>query len=284
MRKEVPIFLLVAALAYVLPPDANSLVHREFSTDYKSPYSVTFDMPKDELLAPDSIPPRDNPRLESKTPYDQWYSRRIRKRYGAWGPESRHYPGLGNDYELTEDWKRQRVLAVATELIGLPYQHHHIPDWNPPHNWPWKAVAYGRNSKGMDCSDFTGWVYNYGLGIHMSTGIRQQANAEAVDLPDGASKPVKKINDDHGYEDLIHKLRCGDLLYIKHKKDGKISHVIMWVGEHGHSPDGTPLVIDCTGPEHVDCNGNQIPIGVQLRPFGKHTWYYECFTHANRIF
>jgi len=59
-------------------------------------------------------------------------------------------------------------------LIGLTYQHHHIPDWNPPADWPWKEVAYGRNSKGIDCSDFTSWTYNYGLGIKLPTNKQRQ--------------------------------------------------------------------------------------------------------------
>lgn len=49
------------------------------------------------------------------------------------------------------------------------------------------------------------------------------------------------------------------------------------------SPDDTPLVIDCTGPDHTDCNGNTIPIGVQVRPFEREGWYYQSFAHASRI-
>lgn len=257
----------------------------EYKGEYKSPYKVVLTIPMSELMAPNNSPPRNNPKEESATPFDDWYSQRTLRKFGAWGPQSRRYPEIDGFASRSPEWKRQRVLAVAAEMIGLPYQHHHIPDWDPPAHWPWKEVAYGRNSKGMDCSDFTSWIYNYGLGIKPNTGIGQQAEATGVEGhgENGASIRIQKIYDDKGFDSLCSKLRTGDLLYIKHKDDDKVSHVIMWVGNHGESPDGAPLVIDCTGADHTDSNGNQIPIGVHLRPFKRDTWYYKSFSHANRI-
>src|SRR5262249_2994401 len=140
-------------------------------------------------------------------PYREWYSTHIRKKYGAWGPAARRFPPIDGFENIPASWKRQRVLAVAVSYIGLPYQHHHIPDWDPPPDWPWKHVAYGRNSKGMDCSDFTGWIYNYGLGIHLSTGIGQQAAHTDLRGPGGEGfLQAKTIVNDHGYKDLISKL------------------------------------------------------------------------------
>jgi cell wall-associated NlpC family hydrolase len=136
----------------------------------------------------------------------------------------------------------------------------------------------------MDCSDFTSWLYNYGLGIKLNTGIRQQANAISLGDGDDDVIPIEKIyNDNANYDSLVSKLVAGDLLFIQHKNDVKVSHVIMWVGKHGQSSNNTPVVIDCTGPDHTDSNGNQIPIGVQLRPFTKDSWYYKSFSHANRV-
>lgn len=250
---------------------------------YMSPYGLRFDQSTEELLAPNREPPRNDWHLESKIPYQEWYSRRVRKEFGAWGPSPRHYPAIVGYESRSNDWKRARVLCVAASYIGLPYQHHHIPDWNPPESWPWKEVAYGHNSKGVDCSDFTSWVYNYGLGIKLKTGIREQAETAVVTGPGGSEQmQVERINDEKGYDDLIARLKTGDLLFIRNQK-GVVGHVIMWVGSHGRSPDQTPLVIDCTGPEHKDCNGNPIPIGVQLRPFRRNEWYYRSFDHANRI-
>src|ERR1051326_2306590 len=122
---------------------------------YQSPYDVVFSVPAEELFQIDSSPPRNDFRNESDTPYEDWYSRRSRQKFGSWGPLPRHYPAVPDFERLPATWKRQRVLAVAYRMVGLPYQHHHLPDWDPPHDWPWKPVAFGRNSKGMDCSDFT---------------------------------------------------------------------------------------------------------------------------------
>lgn len=274
------LFMLLLAIATVIPCDQASAFDGD---SYQSPYQMVFSYPIEELLAPDQYPPRNNRHLESNTPHDEWYSPRIRKKYGAWGPEPRHYPALGNYKQIPADWKRQRVLAVGSRLIGLPYQHHHIPDWDPPPSWPWKHVAYGRNSKGIDCSDFTSWVYNYGLGIKFSSAIRKQAETTQIRGPGGQGQiDVRVIHDNGNYDELVRKLKAGDLLYIRNNK-GILAHVIMWVGEYGRSPDGAPLVIDSTGSGHKDSNGVAIPIGIHMRPFLKDSWYYKSFAHAHRI-
>lgn len=252
---------------------------------YRSPYEFKTTVPVEELRAVDRKPPRDNPKLEASIPVDLWYSDATKKKFGAWGPRPRNYPLIDGFETLTPSWKRQRVLAVAQGLIGLPYQHHHIPDWEPPQDWPWKTVAYGKNSKGLDCSNFTSWAYNYGLGIQINSNVKKQAAMTEVKGPDGEKFPAAKvILDDKGFDDLVvNKLKSGDLLFIKREESDDISHVIMWVGEFGKSPDGDPLIIDCTGSSHQDCSGNKIPIGVQLRPFTKDSWYYRRFSHANRL-
>lgn len=272
------LILLLTAISFSCSSGTNAA-----SSEYRSPYSLSLSVPPEELLAPDNLPPRNDPRLESSIPYEEWYSRRVRKEFGVWGPSPRHYPALPDSATLPTSWKRQRVLAVASKYIGLPYQHHHIPSWNPPPDWPWKKVAYGRNSPGVDCSDFTSWVYNYGLGIKLKTGIKEQANLTEIPGPGGNGLiHARTITDDNGYDDLVKRLKTGDLLYIRNRK-GELAHVIMWVGSHGQSPDGAPLIIDCTGGGHQDCNGNDIPIGVNLRPFLKDSWYYKSFDHAHRI-
>jgi len=253
---------------------------------YTSPYELKFSLPIETLTAPDSMAPRNDINLESETPANEWYSARIRRKFGAWGPEPRHYPAPFQDFASTSPtWMRERLLAVAQRFIGMPYQHHHVPDWNPPADWPWKEVAYGRNSRGVDCSDFTSWLYNYGLGIKLPTNILTQANAEDVPGPSGTGQgrlPVQVIQSDN-YENLVSKLKTGDLLYIKKKSEDTVSHVIMWVGEVGRAPGKVPLVIDSTGSGHKDSNGNVIPVGIHLRPFTKDSWYFTSFSHAHRI-
>ncbi len=275
---------IICAASLIAFLSANGKVSAMSESEYKSPYKIAFTVPYADLAQVDSAPPRNDVKLESNVPYEEWYSRRVRKEDGSWGPRARQFPAFPNFEKLPIEFKRQRLLFTAEKWTGRPYQHHHIPDWDPPADWPWKEVAYGRNSAGIDCSDFTSWVYNYGLGIKLRTGIGEQAELTEVKGPGGeGSLRCRTINNDNGYDSLVKTLRTGDLLYIKKSPQGKVSHVIMWVGEYGKNPDGIPLIIDSTGTGHKDSNGVDIPVGVHLRPFSKDSWYFRCFSHAHRI-
>ncbi|MBU6454023.1 MAG: C40 family peptidase [Cyanobacteria bacterium REEB67] len=264
----------------------NILAAPAVATDsaYQSPYKLQYTIPLEKLLAPDAVGRRSSVEGESSTPYRSWYSARVKARFGAWGPEPARFPAPFESLDKADqDWLRQRLAAVGEKLIGLAYQHHHIPDWDPPADWPWKEVSCGHQSKGLDCSNFTGWLYNYGLGIKLRTDVHKQAAAESVENPAGEGElAITRIDSNGNYQELTKKLKTGDLLYIKNKS-GEISHVIMWLGPIGQSPDGTPLIMDCTGSSHHDCNGTTIPSGVHIRPFDKDSWYFKSFSHAHRI-
>jgi hypothetical protein len=274
------VFLLQAANPGPAAAEANDLTVS--SNPYTSPYSLKFSQA--DLRASDSTPPRNDPRLQSGTAYADWYSPETEKRYGSWGPEPRHYPapstGAGSP---SANWQRERILAVGQTLIGLPYQHHHIPQWDPPADWPQKDVSTNHQSKGLDCSNFTSWLYNYGLGIKLITNVHKQANEVELTGPGGQGAiQVQVINRPETYEKLLSVLVTGDLLYIRNK-EGEISHVIVWTGDVGSSPDGSPLVMDCTDMARKDSSGTVIPVGVNLRPFTRESWYFKNFSHAHRI-
>lgn len=140
---------------------------------------------------------------QSVEPISEWYQTNARGRYsnGGWGPRANAFPlpvipsGASCD-PIT--WKRERVLAVAMRYInapdnplGLQYRHHHIPGWDPQDStYPGAA---GENADvdapqdqpawdpgpGLDCSNFTAWVYNYGLGIKFSGDVHRQADGTA---------------------------------------------------------------------------------------------------------
>ncbi len=242
------------------------------SNVYKTPYSVKFSIPEDQLFKIDGEAPRDNPKMESEIPFDEWQSERVHRKYGKWGPAQRKFPAPENYAKLSAEWKRERIVAVATKYLGLSYQHHHIPAFKPPDG-----------KRGLDCSNFTSWVYNYGLGIKLNSDVSKQAEqSEVIGAGGEGTIALSTITDDRGYDDLIKKLKPADLLYIR-GRSGSVTHVIMWVGDLGVSPDKVPLVIDSTGPEHKDCEGNQIPGGIHLRPFRKNSWYYKSFDHAHRV-
>ena len=104
-------------------------------------------------------------------------------------------------------WQRQRVLAVANELLqaGTHYQHLHLPNFDPAQvtsgtGFPWipvsngtalmsswqllhnlsgstpnpYAATYGRPAPGIDCTDFTAYAYSLALGIQMHSGTPNQ--------------------------------------------------------------------------------------------------------------
>lgn len=255
------------------------------SEAYKSPYSIEYTIPKHELLEDLEHTERGNPKLEAEIPHHEWYSRATLERCSEWGPHPRSYPPPAGLEKRSVKWKRERVIAVASRFIGYGYQHHHVPDWDPPASWPWKKTAVGHNGKGVDCSNFTGFVYNLGFGVHLSGDIKKQSALNQAEVPAlRHAVPLHKIDLPDDYDERVKALRTGDLLYIKNGKGDHVSHVVLWVGPIGKSPDGTPLIIDSHGEDVKDSSGVQIPCGIHLRPFRPRSWYHHSASHALRLF
>lgn len=270
----------IGLLVFVSMPQAQERPARE---NYHSPYSVKFTVPIRELLDDIEDTARGNPHNESSIPHAEWYSRRVRERYEAWGPPARHFPASREAEGKSIEWKRERIIAVGLRFQGYGYQHHHIPDWDPPSDWPWKEVAIGHNGKGVDCSNFTAFVYNQGLGYKPTGAIREQS--ERLEIPgpgEDRMHRAERIDLPQSYEERIKILHTGDLLYIRSLK-GEVSHVVLWVGSIGKSPDNTPLILDSHGEGVKDAQGNPIPPGIHLRPFRENSWYNKSASHAHRI-
>jgi cell wall-associated NlpC family hydrolase len=225
---------------------------------------------------------RGDPQKESITPHREWYSAHIRKTMGAWGPRPRRYAVPVGLAENSSEWKRERVIATAARFLGYGYQHHHIPDWDPPADWPWKTTCVGHNGKGFDCSNFTSFVYNQGFGLHMSSAIVRQSELKHATAGE-ESVPLERIALPRKYAERHKVLHTGDLLYIRGREDGPITHVVLWVGSVGRSPDDLPLVIDSHGSGVKDEEGQAIPCGVHVRPFREDSWYNRCASHAHRV-
>ncbi|GMU53964.1 MAG: hypothetical protein AMXMBFR33_31100 [Candidatus Xenobia bacterium] len=267
---------------------------------YVSPYSLNFTTPIEDLTFDFGQPPRNSVPAEGHPPeFDDWY---VPSAYPAselpWGPLPALYPEpvVPDGYDPVV-WKRERVLAVAQQRIGTNYQHHHIPDWNPPTDWPdWIAVSLGTNSPGIDCSDFSSWNYNYGLGMRLCTAVGEQAANTELPGDCGGAGPAVSVSvllqaqdsSPQDYQTIVSTLQTGDLLYIRGDASGPpgtgITHVIMWVGSVGQGGDD-PLIIDShdNHPPVKDVNGQVIPAGVHLRPFVEGSWYHQGFDHALRI-
>jgi cell wall-associated NlpC family hydrolase len=250
---------------------------------YRSPYRVEFTLPVAELVGDLERTDRGDRRLEADVPIAEWYTGRTLRRWQGWGPVARHYPAPAGMERWTAERKRQRVVAVAMRFLGYSYQHHHIPDWDPPPQWPWKPTCAGSNGRGVDCSNLTGFVYNLGFGLRLSTDVHRQAEERVARGPgEGRTTRVHAVELPSSYEERIEALRTGDLVFVRDRRD-TISHVVIWVGPIGRSPDGVPLVIDSHGSDVRDSDGRPIPCGVQLRPFREDSWYNRSASHALRI-
>lgn len=252
---------------------------------YRSPYSVAFTIPLKELTGDFDNGQRGDAAQQSSVALANWYSKEVRDRYGVWGPPARHYPPPAGLAERSLEWKQQRVIAAALRFQGYGYQHHHVPDWDPPADWPWKKVRSGHNGKGVDCSNFTAFAYNLALGLKMTGDVKKQAAAvELAGSVKGANATtrIERIDKPATYAELVKTLCTGDLLFI-HNKEKEISHVVLWVGPIGQAPDKTPLILDSHGEGVKDSSGQTIPDGIHLRPFRESSWYYRSSSHALRI-
>lgn len=115
--------------------------------------------------------------------------------------------------------------------------------------------------------------------MKFTSNVEKQAESTAFD-PEVLTAGGTTSKD---FENLVSRLKLGDLLYIMKKEEDKISHVIMWVGLDESTNPPTHFIIDCTGEGHKDSNGQDIPVGVNLRPFTLESWYFKRFSHAHRL-
>jgi hypothetical protein len=254
--------------------------NRPAGTNYQLDYTFSLDDLVGDLINGE----RGDPQRESDILYHDWYSHETRRRFEAWGPEQRTYPPLAGLADRPLLWKRERVIATAARFIGYDYQYHHVPDWNPPADWPWKECCAGHNGRGVDCSNFTSFVYNQGFGIKMNSAIEHQSELHTALEGYDRSISVRRIELPTDFDQRQRILRTGDLVYVRGREDGPVTHVVIWVGEVGLSPSGVPLVLDSHGCNVDDDGGHPIPCGIHLRPFRENSWYNHCASHAHRIF
>lgn len=268
------LLLAPAALLTAKEPDRES---------YSSPYSVKFSFDEKDLIGDLLKGTRSNWKDYASVPYAEWYNPNNRTRWGYWGPAATHFNPPSGLASKSPDWSRERIIATGLRYVGLSYQHHHVPDWEPPAGWPASADQKNPVGKGLDCSNYTAFVYNLALGIKPTGDVRKQSEMTEVPGPGpNRTLPVRRIELPKTYEDYEKTLLTGDLLFINNSS-GNISHVVLWVGKIGRSPDGVPLILDSTGTGSTDANQTEIPDGIYLRPFTPRTWYFRQASHILRI-
>jgi hypothetical protein len=295
----VPVRLLVPGLLALFAnsmPAASTVV--PFATpwpapDYVSPYSFQFTESVKDRTRGWERPPWNDPVKWSPMPRECWYERdayRLRSFENlAYGPQTIHFPAPPKYRAMSAQLKRERVLTEAARHIGMHYQHHHLPNFNPYRersDWPWIKVKSGLRGGGQDCSNFVAWVYNYALGIKLSGAVGEASQQTDVAGPNDSPLHIQSFTkpDGIGYAAFISKLQPGDVIYIR-GDNGRITHSVLWVGTLAADANGKDkyFVIDSTGPEARDSNGATIPDGVHLRPFRKNSWYFHSAAIVHRI-
>ena len=252
---------------------------------YHSPYRFRFTVPAESLI-PDMAGSRGVVTNWANVSYSNWYSTSTRNTYGSWGPRCKAMSQptadiLGWPLEL----RRQRLFAFAERYLGFAYEHHHLPEWDPPADWPWDQVCTTEHGQGIDCSNFTGWLYNWCFGIQLDTDDDVQAVENTVPVTGGGSITLERINKPSGgFAGLVAALQPGDLCFVySSSSTADITHVYVWLGTYGAGPSSAPLVLDATSTEPTDFYGQVIPCGVQIRPITSSSWYYTRFSHALRV-
>jgi len=288
MKRLLPLLALYvgSAFAYPFPLSFPS------PGGYQSPYAFQFTQPEKARTRGWNKAPWNDPRAWSPLLRDRWYDRmayRLRSFENlAYGAREIDFPPPPKYVAMTPQLRRERVLSVAAAMIGMRYQHHHLPNFDPyPERpeWPWIKVANGIHGPGQDCSNFVAWCYNYALGIRLDGGV--VAASRQVDVPGpGGTVHIRAIEkpDGIGFAAFVAQLQPGDVLYIRSDK-GNISHSILWVGTLATDANGKDqyFIIDCTGPDRKDSNGTTIPDGVHLRPFRPTSWYFRSAAIVHRI-
>jgi cell wall-associated NlpC family hydrolase len=238
-----------------------------------------------------------------------------------WGPAAViNTPPTVNSQTTTLSLQ-ERVIAAYASFLGVDYQHHHNPLWQPSQNDPWNVtgtLAY--QSQGIDCTNFTAAAYADALGIQMTGDTPTQGEIATgntvlkgqtapgknyITLPTNADGTASAVDQwihvqtfspaawGNTYQGLVNMLQPGDILYIDGKPGGHVTHAITWLGQFGVDSKGQyqHLIIDSTGitPQHVDSNNQIIPEGVHIRPFADgngakpNTWYFADVDHVMRI-
>ncbi len=167
---------------------------------------------------------------------------------GTWGPSrASSYPDPPEPPEEVDRrlWLQARVIAAALKWRYLPYRHHHIPAFDATlcTNLSFEYQV----GPGLDCSNYTSWIYLYAFNHVMSSAIRTQAAS------DEAGRLLS-----YGDE-----LEPGDLLFSKGSPSGtNVTHVSVYI-DPNHRIDETSGLCD-------------------IRPWRESAWPYNSFHSARR--
>lgn len=268
--------------------------------DYHTPYLLNFNPQFIQTGLQDGfgVSPWNDPHAWGNHPYSDWYLPQMEPVFTTWGPQQATFTAPANYDQMSSAWLAQRVIyAGSTFLDVTDYQHHHVPSWIAPNDWPYSPVSTRLyQGPGIDCSDFTGFAFRYGLGIDLLTGTSEQGQQTqaTLNLADGTTRQlnfnvVAEYSPSLTFNQLVNQLQAGDLLYLVANPGTQATsgaaHVIIWLGTVGIDSNGQPvnLIMDSTGFGHTDSNNISVPEGVHIRPFTANMWYFDAFLLARRM-
>lgn len=142
-------------------------------------------LPDDDFVYRDSL-------LPTEVARGDWGA----KRFASFGPCPNCYPTVEIPAGEGLAWIQKRLELVARKYLGLPYEHRHIPQMG-----------------GIDCSNFTAWIYNWGFGHRFSSHVERQAETAGRRL--APHEPWQK----------------GDLIFFWDDSGQRIKHVGMYLND-----------------------------------------------------
>lgn len=222
---------------------------------------------------------------------------------------------------------QQRLVSAALSNMGINYQHHYSPIWYSPASWTssqettpqlnFQPAPPGRQTQGIDCTNFSSWYYNLAFGFWLNSETSAQSVQSSVEvpwLPGTTIEPYQVLdastiyNDNPDDESLLAKLnqtlQPGDILYLRPSSPPNAttaSHAVMWLNDNSEGstfrfvslPEGastaaggstTPpaFVLDSTGSESANYLNQNYPDGVQIRQFDSNIWYFRNILSVQR--
>jgi cell wall-associated NlpC family hydrolase len=223
----------------------------------------------------------------------------------TWGPQPISFPSATVPTNCDPvKWSQTRVVAAGMQYVNnsaYNYCHHHVPNWMPPDTPYYRNYnicssygieQFGRGWTGIDCTDFTSWIYNMAFGGIMNADTGAQA-CSPKDAP-GIMLPWTRVQT----EQFGSVLQPGDLLYICGDADvPTVTHGIVWTNVTANTSQIPELIRNMDPNQQASAQrmanqylagGKPIYIimdahanGPNLRPFVG--WYQEAFSHARRM-
>lgn len=221
---------------------------------------------------------------QEQTPIlQQYWGTPSRYANNVYGPNPTIYPAVTIPADCNRTtWMQNRVLAVANALVQQQnnYCHHYIPAWNSTGltfgsqtSYCFDNILPGGNNvqNGVDCSNFTAFVYNVAFGgIRFTGGVAQQggspfpANVSSNVWAPGTATP-RPANWESYYQPgganyQQYPFQPGDLIYVngtpaEAAAGQPATHVVMWTGMKAADGSGRYLTVESFGTNNGGTSG-----------------------------